>query len=447
MKDGMELLAFFPRGDGKRWVLWTPSGYYDASEGGDEFVGWSVNNGWDREASFYPISRFFDRFYRPEVMTQVLKSVQIDTAAVTALGQEAAPKLEAGIKPPPRVAIVSPLPDARFDREELGVRIIAEDMGGGIDEIQLYQNGKVLPRDAGLEIGKEGKIREYRFRVKLLYGNNQLRVLAFSKDRIESAPAEITVHLRGAEPDSDLYLVIVGINRYRNAVLNLTFAEPDALGMKEFFQTEAVKRLFREIHVYALLNDQATGTNIRSLFDDVAKKAKPQDTLLIYLAGHGDTAGDEWYFIPHNVLTPEIKAELKRDGISNMAIGETIKRCKAQKVFVMIDACKSGKLIQTLRSTEERKALVQLARSTGTYIVSASTDQQYAAEIRQLGHGVFTYTLLEGLQGKGGQKKVTVEGLIHYVKNRLPELTEKHRMGAQYPVSWGAGMDFPIVLY
>jgi len=64
--------------------------------------------------------------------------------------------------------------------------------------------------------------------------------------------------------------------------------------------------------------------------------------------------------------------------------------------------------------------------SLGTYIISASTDQQYAAEIKDLGHGVFTYTLIEGLQGKRGEKKVTVEGLIHYVKNRLPELTEKH---------------------
>ena len=100
------------------------------------------------------------------------------------------------------------------------------------------------------------------------------------------------------------------------------------------------------------------------------------------------------------------RSGLKRDGISNTAISEAIKRCKAQKVFVMIDACKSGKLILAMRSTEARKALVQLARSTGTYIISASTDRRYAAELKDLGHGVFTYTLLEGLQGKGGEKKV-----------------------------------------
>jgi uncharacterized caspase-like protein len=320
-------------------------------------------------------------------------------------------------------------------------------MGGGIDEVLLFQNGKVLPKQAGKLVKKDSENHEYLFRVALLDGPNQLRAMAFSKDRIESNPMEITVTLRGAERQSDLHLVLVGVNRYKNNALNLTYAEPDATGMKEFFRAEGVKRLFKEVHVYPLLNDQATGANIRRLFGEVEKKAQPQDTLLIYLAGHGDTIGEEWYFIPHDAVTPEIEADLKRDGISNTTISEAIKRCKAQKVFVMIDACKSGKLILAMRSTEARKALVQLARSTGTYIISASTDQQYAAEIKDLGHGVFTYTLLEGLQGKGGEKKVTVEGLIHYVKNRLPELTEKHRGSAQYPVSWGSGMDFPIVLY
>ena len=241
--------------------------------------------------------------------------------------------------------------------------------------------------------------------MRFIDGPNQLRALALSKDRIESNPMEITVTLRGAERESDLHLVLVGVNRYKNSALNLTYAEPDATGMRDFFRSEGVKRLFKEVHVYMLLNDQATGANIRRLFGEVEKKARPQDTLLIYLAGHGDTVGEEWYFVPHDVVTPEIEADLKRDGISNTAISEAIKRSKAQKVFVMIDACKSGKLILAMRSTEARKALVQLARSTGTYIISASTDQQYAAEIKELGHGVFTYTLLEGLQGKGGREE------------------------------------------
>lgn len=44
MKDGRELLALFPHRDQKRWVLWTPLGYYDCSAGAEELIGWHVNN-------------------------------------------------------------------------------------------------------------------------------------------------------------------------------------------------------------------------------------------------------------------------------------------------------------------------------------------------------------------------------------------------------------------
>lgn len=448
MKDGRELAAFYPHSDRKRWVLWTPSGYYDASEGGDELIGWHVNNGPDRAAGFYPVSRFFERFYRPEVVARAVKTVQDDTAVIASLGEKAAPAIEtAGIRPPPEAAIVSPLPGRQFDSDTQEIRVIAEDLGGGIGDVRLYQNGKILPRETAGKVTKDGSTQEHLFRVKLVEGENRFKVVALSSDRVESSPMEITVTLRGAEKESDLHLVVVGINRYRNAALNLTYAETDAKGVLDFFQSSGVKKLFRNVHVYSAMSEQAAGQAIRGLFAEAGKKAQPQDTLVIYLAGHGDTVGEEWYFIPHDVTAPETEQELRKGGISNGFVSESIKQCRAQKVFVMIDACKSGRLVLAMRSTEARKALVQLARSTGTYIVSASTDQQYAAEIKALGHGVFTYSLLEGLRGKAGERKVTVEGLIHYVKEKLPELTEKHRGQAQYPVSWGSGMDFPLALH
>ena len=52
LSDGEELLALFIHPDGKRWVAWTPQGYYDASVGGDELIGWHVNHGYDRGARF-----------------------------------------------------------------------------------------------------------------------------------------------------------------------------------------------------------------------------------------------------------------------------------------------------------------------------------------------------------------------------------------------------------
>lgn len=41
--DGQELLAFWPHADRKRWVLWSPTGFYDAAPGSEEFLGWHIN--------------------------------------------------------------------------------------------------------------------------------------------------------------------------------------------------------------------------------------------------------------------------------------------------------------------------------------------------------------------------------------------------------------------
>ena len=68
--DGEELLALFihvpddPKAD-KRWVLWTPEGYYTASPGGEDLIGWHVNRGPDQAADFYPAETFRSTFHRP----------------------------------------------------------------------------------------------------------------------------------------------------------------------------------------------------------------------------------------------------------------------------------------------------------------------------------------------------------------------------------------------
>ena len=73
--NGQELLAFFPHADGKRWVLWTPSGYYDASVDGEDLIGWHVNNGPDRAADFFAAWQFRDRFRKPEVIDLILQTL------------------------------------------------------------------------------------------------------------------------------------------------------------------------------------------------------------------------------------------------------------------------------------------------------------------------------------------------------------------------------------
>jgi WD40 repeat protein len=75
VSDGEELLAFFPHIDAKRWVLWTPGGYYDASPGGEDLIGWHVNRGPDQAADFYPAAKFRHHFHRPEVIDRILDTL------------------------------------------------------------------------------------------------------------------------------------------------------------------------------------------------------------------------------------------------------------------------------------------------------------------------------------------------------------------------------------
>ncbi|MGO8670216.1 MAG: WD40 repeat domain-containing protein, partial [Capsulimonadaceae bacterium] len=68
MTDGQELLTLFPHADRKRWVAWTPAGYFDCSPGAEDLIGWHVNRGPDQAADFLPATRFRDTHYRPDVV-------------------------------------------------------------------------------------------------------------------------------------------------------------------------------------------------------------------------------------------------------------------------------------------------------------------------------------------------------------------------------------------
>jgi uncharacterized caspase-like protein len=102
------------------------------------------------------------------------------------------------------------------------------------------------------------------------------------------------------------------------------------------------------------------------------------------------------------------------------------------------------------RGLEDRKALAQLARSSGVHVIAASARDQNSAEVTELGHGIFTYLLLKGLGGeavlKSSDKTVTVLGLISYLNEQLPEVSKKYKTEAQNPVSESRGMDFPLSL-
>jgi uncharacterized caspase-like protein len=160
----------------------------------------------------------------------------------------------------------------------------------------------------------------------------------------------------------------------------------------------------------------------------------------------------EFFLVPYDVLQLYGNDDaLAQKGFSAAGLQQMSKDIKAQKQLFILDACQSAGALETVaasRGAAEEKAIAQLARSTGTQWLTASGSEQFASEFSQLGHGSFTYCLLEAFRGDAdqGDKKLTVKELDAYLQNKVPEITQKYRGTPQYPASYSYGNDFPIII-
>ncbi|GAB6096128.1 hypothetical protein JCM14469_23810 [Desulfatiferula olefinivorans] len=430
-ETGAEVIRFVAFSDGE-WIAVTPDGHFSASVNGAGYVNVRVGN------RVYSIDQFAETFYDPAYVAAVLhgkkKTVTDD--------------IRSGVSLPPAVAIDSPADQLEVKTDEITVTVSARDMGGGIDGIRLYHNGKAVGEDRRAILktkAEDDPVVRKTYTLTLTSGQNALRAVGFSRDRIESAPADISVFLRASEKKSTLYVLSVGINRYKNPALNLNYAVPDARAVADFFK-EHGDELFKTVEVSGLYDETATRETLVSRMNDLSL-TQPQDAVVIYLAGHGENIGDAWYFLPHELIYPEREDWIKDKALSSGDLADALRTITARKVLVLIDACKAGAALTAFRGFEDRKALAQLSRAAGVHVVAASTRDQLAAEVTDLGHGVFTHTLLEGLSGRaaGPDSPVTVRKLMAYIEETLPEMTLRYRQEAQFPVVDSRGMDFPLV--
>src|SRR5262249_5018293 len=102
------LLTLF--GAGRDWIAWTPQGYYACSAQGERLMGWQVNNGPDKVASYYPAVQFRKSLYRPDVIRLLRRAGSLGKAlAVAGLRQKGAvAAVNVTQVLPPQVAIAAP---------------------------------------------------------------------------------------------------------------------------------------------------------------------------------------------------------------------------------------------------------------------------------------------------------------------------------------------------
>jgi len=282
---------------------------------------------------------------------------------------------------------------------------------------------------------------------------NEFKVKVINYQKIESRADVLPIEYTGdVIATSSLYVLAVGINSYQNASYNLNYAKPDAQSFTEKIMDHG-KGIFKSLNRLEIYDKDATRENILTAFKSITARARPEDVFVFYYAGHGtldEENNNEYYLVPTDVTKLYgDPAQLEAKGISATELKNQLTQLKAQKQIIMMDACHSGGAVKSLNvraAAADEKAIVQLARSSGVVMMASSGTQQFATEFEVLKHGVFTYALLEALDGKGdnGDGKITVNEIKMYMEERVPELTKQHGGKAQYPTGYITGNDFPI---
>jgi uncharacterized caspase-like protein len=152
-----------------------------------------------------------------------------------------------------------------------------------------------------------------------------------------------------------------------------------------------------------------------------------------------DQDGLEKYLLPHDTEPNDLYSS----AIPMREIAYIFERIRSERLVFIADACYSGASggrtvnVTGMRSGLHDGFLDRIAGGKGKVILSASAANEVSVEKDEFKHGVFTYYLLEGLNGGAdadGDGAVTMDEVYRYVSEKVPRATGQE----QHPVKKGS---------
>ncbi|MGD2127438.1 MAG: HEAT repeat domain-containing protein [Desulfobacteraceae bacterium] len=246
------------------------------------------------------------------------------------------------------------------------------------------------------------------------------------------------------------WAVIIGISRYKDTrIPSLRYACSDARAFYNWLVSPSGGR-YPPSRVKLLLDEEATGRNIKNALFNWLRNAIEEDVVTIYFAGHGSPdspdAPDNLFFLPYDAQYDSIAVS----GFPMWDIETALERfIRARKTIILADACHAAGVGETFDMARRAGRGIFVnpisegfqklsASSDGVCVLSASDRDQYSQESRKWGggHGVFTYFLLQGLKGEADyneDRSVSLGEIIPYVSEQVRRETRN----AQSPIVAG----------
>jgi WD40 repeat protein len=413
----------------QEWIAWTRQGYYAATPGGERLIGWTINNGLSKPATFHPARRFRNQLYRPELIPLVLEKGDLK-AALAALpppkketGQTRSADLKVDDLLPPTVEIVS-IDESKKPTVTIKVKAKRSAAGQPVKSLRLMVNGRPLPEAKYLkDLGEKGKAEhEETWTLEVAQGKTELSVLARSRDALAVSETKVINYMKG--PTSRLFALCVGVNQYKNAKLNLKAACNDATGIAEALKKHCAKAPLFALGEVAkpLLDAKATKKEVLDALAALRAKGgiKPTDLVVLFFAGHGVKDKQDFYLLTHEADVKDFKSSC----ISGSELRKALSVFPCQ-VLLLLDACHSGAVGGALnaRPAADEATRTLTDEEVGVVVLSAAMDHEHALE--KDNHGYFAAALIDGMARAQGvsynfhDKHVYIHHLFGYAFDRV----------------------------
>jgi WD40 repeat protein/uncharacterized caspase-like protein len=324
--DSRDSVAIVTIGD--EWVEWTPDGLFAASPRGIGLLA-IVEAG-----RAHGIERLAPQLERPDVILGRLGLATEEIRHGLALRAEHRRSQAGAISGPavtsaPRVEIAGSRRDGAF--LELELRFTAG--GAPLASYELAVNG--VPASKPVPVGGDRATA----RVELSYGDNRIEVRARDTRGVESFEAIAAAHREGiAQPD--LYIVSLGVSRYKRDELRLRYAHRDAHELA-MVMLALRGRGFREVRATTFEDEAVTPAAIDEARRFVAS-ARIHDVVVIFISGHGvlDVASGHYYYLPSGADPDQLAAT----AITFEALESLSFATPSRRKLVLMDTCESGQM-------------------------------------------------------------------------------------------------------
>jgi WD40 repeat protein len=442
MRDGGEVLSYFPHANGRDWISWTPDGYYTSSLFGDNYIGWHLNRGKDLTPDFYRAVQFDRILYRPDVVAQHFRTAMgvttrdLGTSAMSAdfkiakLREIAPPRLRLQVQSVDNGS--SPRAVLKLDGEKNALDIR--------DYTVFVNNIPVTPNRERQLRGREAREFSRTIEIDLPARANDIRVESFNGVSMGVAETYVSLDREVAPPREagNLYVLAVGINVFRELPesMHLAFAARDAEQLASSL-AEKGKGYYKQVHTRVLSDGSRTRPTRRAINDALSfvQQAQANDTVVIFLASHGlsDPAGN-YYFVPSDVTLKDVNGVQKGEKAESLipwtAFSDALRSAAGKRILV-VDTCHAARI----EGKFESHSLMKRSASSLFPMIMASKGEEQSQEYEPAKHGLFTYAVIQSLTAATDKNKdglLSVQEIFDAALPLVDKLREKS-IGPQSP--------------